>query len=88
MTLIDQIHEQARDLPEAAAAEVLDFIGYLRLKLGCQCIDDTPSHFSGGWSNPARPWDAKAFLDCCAGSIPDFPDIEDEGPLQERAWIE
>ncbi len=88
MSLIDQIHEQARDLPEAAAAEVLDFIGYLWLKLGRQRIDDTPSHASGDGSNPAKPWDVKAFLDCCAGSIPDFPDMEDEGPLQEREWME
>ncbi len=32
----------------------------------------------------AFPMTTKEFLDRFAGAIPDFPDIEDEGPLQER----
>ncbi|MBF0132400.1 MAG: hypothetical protein HQL75_07430 [Magnetococcales bacterium] len=76
------------DLIKKIYRHVPVLIWEMRLKLGCQRIDDTPSHSSGDWSNPAKPWDAKVFLDCCAGSIPDFPDIEDEGPLQEREWIE
>ena len=81
MTLTDQIYERARGLPETAAAEVLDFIGYLWLKLDRQRIDNTSIQSSD-------KWDVKRFLDCCAGSIPDFPDIEDEGPPQEREWLE
>ncbi|MBF0310870.1 MAG: hypothetical protein HQL56_15225 [Magnetococcales bacterium] len=33
MTIAEQIYEQARTLPDAVAAEVLDFIGYLRMKM-------------------------------------------------------
>ncbi|MEO5339207.1 MAG: hypothetical protein H7837_01625 [Magnetococcus sp. MYC-9] len=63
--------------------------------------DEAPSDhwpepiYAGAWNhssdhglNPTMPWNPQAFLDRCAGSIPDFPDIEDEGPLQERERME
>ncbi|MBF0098024.1 MAG: hypothetical protein HQM04_16275 [Magnetococcales bacterium] len=73
MAIAEKIYERARQLPTDKAVEVLDFIGYLEMK-------------------PHRPrsevlehsMTTREFLDRFAGAIPDFPDSEDEGVLQER----
>ncbi|HIJ82713.1 MAG: hypothetical protein HW380_54 [Magnetococcales bacterium] len=74
MAIAEKIYERARQLPAEKAVEVLDFIGYLEMKLGQQQQDD----------DRERPMTTKEFLDRFAGAIPDFPNIEDEGSLQER----
>ncbi len=76
-TITEQINERICGLPETAATEVLDFIGYLWLKLDRQRNNAPPSHAADDWLTPTKPWDVKAFLEHCAGSIPDFPEIED-----------
>ncbi|MBF0612421.1 MAG: DUF2281 domain-containing protein [Magnetococcales bacterium] len=87
MTLIEQVNEQVRELPEEAVAEVLDFIGYLWMKLGkFPYVGSSVQRVS--FEDGSMPWDAKAFVKKFAGSIPDFPDIEEEGPIQERDWVE
>lgn len=73
MAIAEIIYERARQLPTDKAVEVLDFIGYLEMKPGRQQQD-----------GQERTMTTKEFLDRFAGAIPDFPDIEDEGPLQER----
>ena len=88
MTLVEQIYERVRDLPDDAALEVLDFIGCIRLKLERLQDDATADKLLAKGSLPAKTWHAKEFLDRFAGAIPDFPDIEDEGQLQERDWVE
>lgn len=87
MTLLEQIYVRVRDLPDDAASEILDFIGYIQLKLERRGSGTTPSHAPGMESFPARSWNAQAFLDRFAGAVPDFPDIEDEGSPQEREWL-
>ncbi|MEO5334591.1 MAG: DUF2281 domain-containing protein [Magnetococcus sp. YQC-5] len=87
MTLIEQIHERVRDLPDDAVVEVLDFIEFIHLKLARQCIRTAPGH-PPSMESPSMRWDVQTFLDRCAGVIPDFPDIEDEGAAQEREWME
>ncbi|MBF0165274.1 MAG: hypothetical protein HQM01_12375 [Magnetococcales bacterium] len=44
MNLVEQIYSQVRDLPDDAASEVLDFIGYVQLKLKRRGIVTTPGH--------------------------------------------
>lgn len=78
MTFAEQIYQQARTLPDVAAEEVLDFIGYLRMKLE---------------RRPLEPWDAETFSRRVAGSIPDFPAIDEAAssddwpePLHVGQW--
>ncbi|MBF0462167.1 MAG: DUF2281 domain-containing protein [Magnetococcales bacterium] len=73
MTIAEKIYERARQLSADKAVEVLDFIGYLENKSGRKRQHEQGHHMT-----------TQEFLDRFAGAIPDFPDIEDEGPLQER----
>lgn len=57
------------------------------LKPKCQGSGMIFYHTPGVESFPARRWNAQDFLDHFAGSIPGFPDIEDEGSPQERDWM-
>ncbi|MBF0283867.1 MAG: hypothetical protein HQL51_05350 [Magnetococcales bacterium] len=86
MALRDQIQEQIIGLPDEAASEVLDFIGYLRMKFDRQGRRETiaPSIMD---NSPSKKWDVESFVARFAGAIPDFPEIEDEGPSQEREWL-